>query len=241
MSGDWNDIELQAAVDAYVEMHRLESLGTPFTKKRFYGQLADRFGRTVKSYEYRMQNISYVYSLQGRRWVAGLKPACHVGANVIRKLERMIAKAEGQSLGGVAGFDAAMAHAERKPPAACPKGNVVPATSETLVTQYARDPNVASWVLSQATGRCECCREEAPFVREDGRPYLEIHHVRRLADGGEDTAENTVAVCPNCHRELHFGIRRQALVQALLANVPRLSKNQAQRTTALHNRLQTGD
>jgi hypothetical protein len=29
-----------------------------------------------------------------------------------------------------------------------------------------------------------------------------------LARGGEDTVENAVAVCPNCHREAHFGTVR---------------------------------
>ncbi len=42
------------------------------------------------------------------------------------------------------------------------------------------------------------------FEREDGSP-LEVHHVIRLADGGSDTINNSVALCPNCHRELHFG------------------------------------
>ncbi|WP_342542729.1 HNH endonuclease signature motif containing protein [Paenisporosarcina sp. FSL H8-0542] len=36
-------------------------------------------------------------------------------------------------------------------------------------------------------------------------PYLEVHHIKRLADNGEDSVENAIAVCPNCHRELHFG------------------------------------
>ena len=27
--------------------------------------------------------------------------------------------------------------------------------------------------------------------------------------GGEDTIYNTVAICPNCHRELHYGIEAE--------------------------------
>ena len=42
---------------------------------------------------------------------------------------------------------------------------------------------------------------EAPFIKENGAPFLEIHHLKRLADGGSDTISNTVAICPNCHRE----------------------------------------
>jgi 5-methylcytosine-specific restriction protein A len=34
---------------------------------------------------------------------------------------------------------------------------------------------------------------------------LEVHHKIRLADGGFDTVENAIAVCPNCHRQCHHG------------------------------------
>ncbi|MFV3370974.1 HNH endonuclease [Pseudomonas sp. NY15435] len=42
----------------------------------------------------------------------------------------------------------------------------------------------------------------------DGKPYPEVRHVVRLADGGEDTVENAIAICPNCHRLRHFGLVR---------------------------------
>ena len=44
---------------------------------------------------------------------------------------------------------------------------------------------------------------EAPFSRADGDPYLETRHVVWLAQGGSDTVENTVALCPNRHRKTH--------------------------------------
>ena len=54
-----------------------------------------------------------------------------------------------------------------------------------------------------AAGICDLCREPAPFDTNAG-PYLEGHHVQPLADGGPDTIENAVAVCPNCHRKVHI-------------------------------------
>ena len=42
--------------------------------------------------------------------------------------------------------------------------------------------------------------------QRDGTPYLEVHHKIPLAKDGEDTIENAEALCPNCHREKHFGI-----------------------------------
>ncbi|MBB5400560.1 HNH endonuclease [Paraburkholderia youngii] len=70
---------------------------------------------------------------------------------------------------------------------------------------FKRNPYVIAEVLLRAAGICESCRGPAPFTRADGRPYLEVHHLIRLADGGDDTIENAIAVCPNCHRERHFG------------------------------------
>ncbi|MBG56806.1 MAG: HNH endonuclease [Porticoccus sp.] len=222
MSENWTEEELRASVDAYVEMHRLEASGQPFTKKLYYEALANRFGRTVKSYEYRMQNISYVYSLQGRQWVSGLKPARNVGSNVIQLLERLIAASEGQQLGSNSDFDAAVEKLRKKPPTSPPKGKKQPASVQTSVTQFVRDPEVVAWVLAQASGHCECCEDPAPFFREDGSSFLEVHHVQRLADGGEDTVNNAVALCPNCHRELHYGAEKRELVDKVRAKISRL-------------------
>lgn len=57
-----------------------------------------------------------------------------------------------------------------------------------------------------AKGICERCRKPAPFIRDnDNSPYLEVHHKIPLADGGDDTVENAIALCPNCHRQAHYG------------------------------------
>jgi 5-methylcytosine-specific restriction protein A len=39
----------------------------------------------------------------------------------------------------------------------------------------------------------------------DGKPYLEPHHIRRLADEGPDHPAWVAALCPNCHRRIHHG------------------------------------
>lgn len=222
MSENWTEEELRASVECYVEMHRLEAKGKPFTKKSYYVALANRFGRTVKSYEYRMQNISYVYSLQGRHWVSGLKPARNVGSNVIKLLEQHIAASEGQNLSTNSGFDAAVEKLKQKPTALTPKGKKHPASVQTSVTQFVRDPEVVAWVLSQASGHCECCDVPAPFFREDGSPFLEVHHVQRLVDSGEDTVNNAIALCPNCHRELHYGADKRELTDKVRKKIARL-------------------
>lgn len=226
MPETWSDEELKAAVAAYVDMHRKEAAGTPFVKKHYYDDLSERFSRTAKSYEYRMQNISYLYSLQGRQWVSGLKPARNVGVNVIRRLEKLIAEAEGQQLPGNAAFDAEVKQQRekqrQKAATTPPAGNSSPPKKATTSTAYQRDPEVVAWVLEAARGFCECCDNPAPFHREDGTPFLEVHHVQRLADGGPDVIENAVALCPNCHRELHFGVDKSVIAKRLRSKIARL-------------------
>jgi len=71
---------------------------------------------------------------------------------------------------------------------------------------YQRNADVVAEVLYRASGVCEHCHKPAPFKRKrDGTPYLEVHHKKQLANGGEDTVENAMALCANCHRELHYG------------------------------------
>jgi len=51
---------------------------------------------------------------------------------------------------------------------------------------------------------------------------LEIHHLKRLADGGSDKITNTIAVCPDCHRELHYGENKEQRKLAMYDSVGRL-------------------
>lgn len=73
---------------------------------------------------------------------------------------------------------------------------------------YSRNPDVVAAVLIRAKGICEKCMKPAPFIKiKDNSPYLEVHHKIMLANGGEDTIDNAIALCPNCHRESHYGIQ----------------------------------
>jgi 5-methylcytosine-specific restriction protein A len=70
---------------------------------------------------------------------------------------------------------------------------------------YQRSNDVRIYVLTRTDGKCEGCTAAAPFLRLDGSPYLEPHHIRRLSDGGPDHPAYVIALCPNCHRRVHFG------------------------------------
>jgi len=103
-----------------------------------------------------------------------------------------------------------------------PPGKKYPTNSVSVTSSYSRDVNVVAWVLRESKGVCELCRGEAPFEKPNGRFYLEVHHLKRLADGGSDTPENAIAICPNCHKELHFGQHKSILLKKVFTNVKRL-------------------
>jgi len=82
----------------------------------------------------------------------------------------------------------------------------LPETLQVVSRAFRRNPDVIAEVLVRAEGTCEECGSPAPFRRaKDNAPYLEVHHRILLSAGGEDTVENALALCPNCHRKLHFG------------------------------------
>lgn len=93
-------------------------------------------------------------------------------------------------------------HENRK--ARLEKAPRLPARKIVQVEIYDRNPDVVAEVLYQAKGICARCKKPAPFIRRNKSPYLEVHHKVQLASGGEDTVENAIALCPNCHRECHY-------------------------------------
>ncbi|MTV47714.1 HNH endonuclease [Heliobacillus mobilis] len=70
-------------------------------------------------------------------------------------------------------------------------------------TVYERDEFIAELAKRNARGICQLCDQSAPFVDKKNKPYLEVHHIIWLSKGGNDSIENTVALCPNCHRKMH--------------------------------------
>ncbi|WP_066965960.1 HNH endonuclease [Microbulbifer sp. Q7] len=119
-------------------------------------------------------------------------------AEVVR-LDDLITKAELEIQSSLHG-----SAAERK--ARLKNAKKKPDKRRCFVDVFVRNPDVVAEVLSRANGTCENCGNEAPFIRRsNGEPYLEVHHKIRLADDGEDSVENAIALCPNCHRMAHYG------------------------------------
>jgi 5-methylcytosine-specific restriction protein A len=102
--------------------------------------------------------------------------------------------------------------------AAC-SGKQGGAGQEAVQTIYARSGAVRDYVILRAQGKCEGCLTSAPFMGMDGLPYLEAHHTTRLSDGGIDHPRFVAALCPTCHRRVHYGSDGRGMNQALQAKL----------------------
>lgn len=101
-----------------------------------------------------------------------------------------------------------------------PKGNKAPSSKVLQTKVYGRSHQVCAWVKDRAQGRCELCGKRS-FRIENGQWYLEVHHVQPLAEKGKDVPDNTVALCPNCHRKAHYGEDKTAIRKQLKERVKR--------------------
>ncbi len=88
----------------------------------------------------------------------------------------------------------------------------------------ARSEAIRLYVLRRANGRCEGCKADAPFARADGSPYLEPHHVTRLADDGPDHPAKVIGLCPNCHRRAHHAVDAERYNHKLIKRLQQIER-----------------
>lgn len=228
---DWNDAELAAAVEAYLKMLAWEKNGQPFNKALENRLLREGpvAGRAKGSIEFRMQNISTVLVRMGWDRIEGYKPAKNVGTGVEQRIRQALAAQgvfESDDAAQTADEQTLIRRAsklQQQPFPKLPDGIAQPQKVSTVSTTFVRDPKVRAWVLKEAKGICEGCGSNAPF-EVDGLPFLEVHHVKHLAQKGSDRISNAVALCPNCHQRCHRSSDRMAFTEGLYAKIGRLAR-----------------
>jgi len=228
---DWSDSELAAAVEAYLKMLAWEKNGQPFNKALENRLLREGpvAGRAKGSIEFRMQNISTVLVRMGWDRIEGYKPAKNVGTGVEQRIRQALAAQgvfESEDAAQTADEQTLIRRAsklQQQPFQKLPDGIANPQKVSTISTAFVRDPKVRAWVLKEANGICEGCGSNAPF-EVDGSPFLEVHHVRHLAQKGSDRTTNAVALCPNCHQRCHRSSDREDFTEGLYSKVGRLAR-----------------
>ncbi|QXW27104.1 HNH endonuclease [Acinetobacter johnsonii] len=230
----WLDEELKACVMAYYEMFKLFQEGKALNKTEFRNRILNNElkDRSSGSYEMRMGNISAVMKLLGKPILPGYSPMKNVGGNVTTRLIGIISDVWGtdrqDAVLPVDDYDILnerVNHIRRNKVVIKPQKNGIPKIVTVPVSRYVRDPKVIAWVLDRAQGKCEACGEPAPFITDKKFPFLEVHHILPLSKGGTDDIENVAAVCPNCHRRLHYSNDRKIYREKLITSVLGLKKN----------------
>ena len=229
---EWTDFELRETVKAYLYMLDCEAKGESYNKSEVNKSLRNGLlsKRTRGSIEYRMENISATLAELCLPWIQGYKPHGNVGSKVKTRIINML-----DELGAIEStaytptdntsiLDQRSHELMKKKLIGKPSGNMSPSKKETVSEQYVRDPLVKAWVLKNAKGFCELCDQLAPFHKGDGTPYLETHHVKALSDSGNDTINNVVALCPNCHKRCHFSSDKEKVDEQLYQKIERLTK-----------------
>jgi hypothetical protein len=87
-----------------------------------------------------------------------------------------------------------------------------------------RSDIIKTYALTRAKGKCECCQNDAPFLKRNGFPYLEVHHLIELSNNGYDSPLNVAAVCPNCHARITHGIDGKKINIQLVKDIENLEK-----------------
>lgn len=64
---------------------------------------------------------------------------------------------------------------------------------------------VASRRLKLLYKQCQITGNEFVFEKVNGEPYLEVHHLIPLGEGGADQPANLIVVSAHIHRMLHYG------------------------------------
>lgn len=94
--------------------------------------------------------------------------------------------------------------------------NTTPTQVQREINIYSRNSALRAFVKSRANYSCEMpdC-DYIAFEKENGEKYIEVHHIIPLANGGEDSITNTVALCPTCHRKMHYSMNKEQLKEIL--------------------------
>jgi 5-methylcytosine-specific restriction protein A len=153
----------------------------------------------------RLYPLKYIYALAVNR-----PPVSFNTSEPLREFPLLGFRVRRQPKDESSAFDAKVRLAMKDPKARAARLAKAPPKPKRMRIQeivvFERNADVVAEVLSQAKGVCGICKAKAPFIRrKDRTPYLEVHHKVQLAHGGDDTVQNAIAICPNCHRKAHHG------------------------------------
>lgn len=220
----WSDAELSIALRTYLQSLLDEGSDMSDRKEDISSSLnsGPLGGHNVVAVEQQMAKFSAYFDSYGLPWIKEFEPSEGIGLKAISRLDGVFSELPGELPDAelVRLQAAILLKAGKTVPK--PNGNARPERIAATSSGYKRDKAVVAWVLNFSKGKCERCGQDAPFRGSHGMPFLEVHHVVFLSEDGRDTPDNVVALCPNCHREAHFGPEPDEFRQELQSSVQRL-------------------
>lgn len=220
---EWTDLELKETITAYFKILRQEASGQHVNKSEINKILREGVlrSRSKGSIEFRMQNISAVLASICHPTVEGYKSRGNVGDKVRNRMlivindlgfieKNLYEPSNDQTL-----LDNKVEKILSIGIKGKPKGSTQTQSVTVSKTEYYRDPLVKAWTLQNASGVCDLCNHEGPFIDKSGKPFLEVHHIIPLAENGTDTVDNVAALCPNCHRKCHHALDKHTYIGTL--------------------------
>ncbi len=104
-----------------------------------------------------------------------------------------------------------------------PEGNRFPDRANVVVQVIKRDNRVRAHAIKRAKGKCEYCGVQG-FPTTNGDFYVEAHHIIALCDSGCDTVDNVIALCPQHHRQAHYGKDAESLESEFIEILKKLNR-----------------
>jgi hypothetical protein len=95
-------------------------------------------------------------------------------------------------------------------------GTAIPEKIDTIIQIWRRNRLIVSDQKRRVKNRCEIpgCQYQ-PFNKDSGEQYSEAHHIIPLGRAGSESPKNLAILCPNHHREIHYGVNRHELTRKL--------------------------
>ncbi len=71
--------------------------------------------------------------------------------------------------------------------------------------RYRRDNYIMAKIKKYRDFKCQFC--STTIIKEKGGYYIEACHIKAKADGGKDSIDNILILCPNCHKRFDYAKR----------------------------------
>lgn len=93
-----------------------------------------------------------------------------------------------------------------------PKPAPAPKRKQTGKPRYIANPAIGKGAIQQAGYICENCGNTTFTARSTGQSFMEPHHLipiskQNLYANDIDITPNLICLCPNCHSQIHYGVK----------------------------------